>query len=77
MHETSRAWDAEGGNYAPVYFRGSWRLEPHQDGSTRVTLLIVMIHNHWGGDVSQGIFSAERMAEAVLGLEKAARKAGP
>jgi len=72
MQETSRGWDAEGGTYAPVYFRGSWRLQPHADGSTRVTLLLILTHNQWPGDVTQGIISAERMAEAVLGLEKAA-----
>lgn len=77
MDEISRTWEAAGGTYAPIYFRGSWRLQPHEDGSTRVTLLVVMTHDQWPGDVARGMFSPERMAEAVLGLEKTARKAAP
>jgi hypothetical protein len=74
LQETSLQWDAEGANKAPVYFRGSWRLQPHEDGSTRVTLLLVIIRGQWPGDVAGGFFSAERLAHAVLELEKAALK---
>ncbi len=77
MRETSLQWEVEGSNKAPVYLRGSWRLEPHQDGSTRVTLLLLIDTKQWPGNITEGIFSAERIAEAVLGLEKAARKSGP
>jgi carbon monoxide dehydrogenase subunit G len=77
LQETSLQWVAEGGNKAPVYFRGSWRLQPHQDGSTRVTLLLVVIRTQWPGDVTQGIFSAERLAQGVRRLEKAAPESAP
>jgi carbon monoxide dehydrogenase subunit G len=72
LDETSLQWNAEGGNKASVYFRGSWKLQPHQDGSTRVTLLVVIIRSQWPGDATRGNFSAERLGLAVLGLEKAA-----
>jgi hypothetical protein len=77
LQETSLQWNAEGANQAPVYFRGSWRLQPHQDGSTRVTLLLVIIRRQWPGDVAAGVFTADGMAQAVLDLEKAARKSPP
>lgn len=74
--EAAVVWVAEGGNKAPVYFRGSWRLAPYPDG-TRITLLLVVILNQWPGDAAEGSFSAERMAQAVLSLEKAALKSAP
>lgn len=77
LRETTLQWNAEGANKAPVYFRGSWKLEPHQDGSTRVTLLLLVIPNQWPGDVTEESFSAERMARAVLALEKAALAPAP
>jgi hypothetical protein len=77
MQEISLQWNAEGGNKAPVYFRGSWRLEPHTDGSTRISLLLVLIRDQWPGDGAEGVLSVERMAQAVLDLEKAARKSAP
>lgn len=74
--EAAVLWEVEGGDKAPVYFRGSWRLKPYSDG-TRVTLHLVFNRKQWPGDVTEGMLSAERMAEAVLGLEKAALKAVP
>ena len=53
----SRYWGAEGGNNAPVYFRGSFKLDPHYDG-TRVTLVLVIDPRHWSGDAAEGVFSA-------------------
>ena len=44
---------------------------------TRVTLRIFINPKHWPGTVAEGIFSSERMAQAVLGLEKAALKSAP
>lgn len=73
MPATTLQWNAEGGNKAPVYFRGWWELKPHHDG-TRVTLILFIIPKQWPGDVAEGIFSAPRMAQAVLGLEEAALK---
>jgi hypothetical protein len=72
LEETSLQWNAEGASKAPVYFRGSWRLRPHQDGSTRITLLLVIIPGQWPGDVAREAFAPERMAQAVLDLERAA-----
>ena len=73
LQETSVLWSAEGGIKAPIYFRGSWRLQPHEDGSTRVTLLLVIIRSQW----PEGMASAERLAQAVLDLEKAALESAP
>lgn len=67
--ETERQWTAEGGNKAPVYFRGSWKLEPHHDG-TRITMTLLIDPRHWPDDVAEGVFSAQRMAQAMLALEK-------
>ena len=36
-----------------------------------------IIPNQWPGDITEGIFSAERMAQAVLDLEKAALEPAP
>ncbi len=69
--EAAVLWEVEGGNKAPVYFRGSWRLMPYTDG-TRITLLLVFNRKQWPGDAAAEIFSAEHMAQAVLNLEKAA-----
>jgi hypothetical protein len=77
LQETLLLWSAEGAIKAPVYFRGSWRLQPHEDGSTRVTLLLVIIRSQWPGDAAEGMFSAERLAQAVIDLEKAALKSAP
>lgn len=73
---TALQWIVEGGNKAPIYFRGSWKLQPHHDG-TRVTMELVIDPKQWPGDVAEGIFSAQRMAQAVLGLEKAALESAP
>jgi hypothetical protein len=63
-------WQAEGGVVAPVYFRGSWRLTPYSDG-TRIRLSVVLNPEQWPGDAT-GRFSAERLAEAVQSLVRAA-----
>jgi len=71
--ESSVMWDAEESKASPVHFRGSWKLEPHEDGSTRITLLFHLDIKQWPGDSARRIFSEERLAKAVLDLEKAAR----
>ena len=77
LRESQLQWIVEGANKAPVYFRGSWTLKPHEDGSTRVTLLLYFDLGQWPGDVSVGRFSPDRMAQAVLGLETAALESAP
>lgn len=71
--ESSVMWDAEESKASPVHFRGSWKLKPHEDGSTRITLLVHLDIKQWPGDSARRIFSEERLAKAVLDLEKAAR----
>ncbi len=71
--KTALQWAAEGGNKAPVYFLGSWELKPHHDG-TRITLHLRIVPKQWPGDLAEGSFSAQRMAQAVLDLENAALK---
>ena len=73
--EAAVLWEVESGTKAPVYFRGSWRLKPYSDG-TRITLHLVLNRRQWPGDVAEGMFSAQRMANAVLELERAALKGG-
>ena len=68
---TTIAWDVEGDTRAPAYMRGRWDLTPNTDGTTRVKLTLVIDPRHW----PEGLFSAERMANAVRDLEKAALKA--
>lgn len=75
--DSALRWNVEGGNKAPVYFRGSWELHTHQDGSTRVTLILLIIPKEWPDDATERIFSAERMAQAVMGFEAAAREPAP
>jgi hypothetical protein len=67
---TAVAWDAEGGPRAIPYARGSWVLKPYTDG-TRITLRLVFDPRPWPKGVGE-VFSPERAAEAVLGLEKTA-----
>lgn len=74
--ERALNWIVEGGDEAPVYVRGWWRITPHHDGA-RIKLELVVDPRHWSGDVTEGDLSAERMAQAVLGLEKAARESAP
>lgn len=71
---SSLRWDPEGGNKATVYMRGGWRLESLPNG-TRVRLDLYIDPKHWPADAAEGMFSAERLANAVLDLEKAALKA--
>ncbi len=68
---TTLQWNVEDGNKAPVYFRGSVTLRPHHDG-TRVTMELVVDPKQWPGDVAEGAFSAQHMAQALLGLDKVA-----
>ena len=68
-YETSVLWEIEGADKAPVYLRGSWRLAPYTDG-TRVSLALIFDSRQWPVDPATGLFSAERMSEAVLGLGK-------
>jgi hypothetical protein len=71
--EAAVLWEVEGGNKAPLYLRGAWRLMPCPDG-TRITLHIVFNRRQWPGDAASEIFSAKHLAQAVLNLEKAALK---
>lgn len=66
-------WDAEETPASPVHFRGSWKLDPHEDGSTRITLVLRIDVKQWPGDSARRIFAADRVAQSVLDLEKAAR----
>lgn len=66
-------WQAEETRESPVHFRGSWTLKAHEDGSTRITLVFYIDVKQWPGDSARRIFSAERIAQAVLDLEKAGR----
>lgn len=67
-------WDPEGGNNAKVYLRGGWKLDSVARG-TRVTLDLHIDPRHWPPDASDEMFSAERLAQAILDLEKAAPRA--
>jgi hypothetical protein len=69
---TSLFWDVEQELKAPVYMRGEWYLGANNDGTTRVKLTIVIDPRHWPG--SERLFSAQRMADALVELEKAAAK---
>ena len=71
--ESSVMWDAEESKASPVHFRGSWKLKPHEDGSTRITLVFHLDIRQWPGDSARRIFTEERIAKAVENLEKAAR----
>lgn len=66
-------WDPEGGNKAPIYLRGGWKVDTVPGGS-RVTLDLFIDPQHWPADAADGMFSAERLANAVFDLEKAALK---
>lgn len=68
-NETAAVWEVERGDKAPVYLRGSWRLKPYPDG-TRVTLVLFFDSRQWPVNPADGVFSPQRMAEAVLGLAK-------
>lgn len=68
--QTAVLWEAEGGDKAPVYLRGSWRLTPYSTGGMRVSLVLFFDSRQWPGNPATEIFSAERMAQAVLGLGK-------
>jgi hypothetical protein len=65
-------WDVEEELKAPVYMRGEWYLTPNGDEGTRVKLTIVLDPRHW--PASERLFSPERMANALLDLEKVAVK---
>jgi hypothetical protein len=69
---TTLIWYAEEEHKAPVYMRGEWYLTPNGDEGTRVKLTIVLNPQHW--PASDRLFSSERMANALLDLEKAAVK---
>ena len=69
---TSVLWSPEEELKAPVYMRGEWYLAANADGGTRVRLTIVIDPRHWPG--SERLFSSERMANALLDLERAAMK---
>lgn len=73
---TTLQWNVEDGNKAPVYLRGSMTLRPHHDG-TRVTLVLFIDPKQWPGDAAEEMFSAQHMAQAVLGLDKVALKSAP
>ena len=73
MATPSLLWSVEGDMKAPVYIRGRWDLHPYPDG-TRVTLKLTIDPKHWPSDAADGVFSAQRMAQAVLDLEQAALK---
>ncbi len=66
-------WQAEEGPASPVHFRGSWTIRPHRDGSSRITLVFYLDVKQWPGDYAKRNFAAERIAQAVLALEKSAR----
>ncbi|MCC6763243.1 MAG: SRPBCC family protein [Deltaproteobacteria bacterium] len=70
---TAVYWIVEGNNRAPVYFRGWWRVQPHHDG-TRVTMTFYFDPKDWPGEETDEVFSAERIAQAVLDLDNAARE---
>lgn len=63
----------DAGHNAPVMFFGWWELGRHYDG-TRVSLHIIMNKRQWPGDLGERFMSPERIAESLLGLEKAALK---
>lgn len=67
---TSFFWDVEQEFKAPVYMRGEWHLGVDAGEATLVKLTIVLDPRHWPG--SERLFSADRMVDALLGLEKAA-----
>jgi hypothetical protein len=69
---TSLQWQVEKDVKAPVYMRGAWFLDTTDNGATRVRLTLVIDPRHWPG--SENLFSAERLANALLDLEKAAGK---
>lgn len=69
-HFTSLSWDVEQEMKAPVYMRGEWHLTAQGDGSTMLKLTLVIDPRHWPR--SERLFSAERMANSLLRLEKAA-----
>jgi hypothetical protein len=52
--------------------RGAWFLDTTDNGATRVRLTLVIDPRHWPG--SESLFSAERLANALRDLEKAAGK---
>lgn len=54
-----------------IMFRGYWNLSQHHDG-TRVTLHFIIKKRQWPGDMGERLHAPERIAEALLGLEKAA-----
>lgn len=69
---TSLQWQVEKDVKAPVYMRGQWFLDTTDNGSKRVKLTLVIDPRHWPG--SETLFSAERLANALHALEKAALK---
>ena len=74
MDNRAVLWNVEDEVKAPAYMRGRWQLDPNTDGTTRVTLRLVIDPRHW----PEGHFSAERLGNAVRDFEKAARaKLGP
>jgi hypothetical protein len=56
--------------------RGSWGLKPNSDGSTRITLILHFDAARWPA-TDEGAFSPERVAEAVLALDRAAQSGSP
>ena len=72
---TSITWAVEQEMKAPVYMRGEWHLAPDNNGTTRIKLTVVIDPRHWPG--SERLFSAQRMAQALVELERTAAKAVP
>jgi hypothetical protein len=68
---TSLQWKVEKDAKAPVYMRGQWFLDTTDSGTTRVRLTLVIDPRHWPG--SEDLFSAERLANSLRDLEKAAK----
>ena len=69
---TSLQWQVEKDVKSPVYMRGQWFLDTTDNGTTRVRLTLVIDPRHWPG--SENLFSAERLANALRELERAAGK---
>lgn len=70
--DESVLWDPEGANKAPVYLRGSWRLERVSGTATRVKLRLVLDPRHFPEDFTENMFSPERLGQAVEAFVTAA-----
>ena len=69
---TSLEWSVEQDLDAPVYMRGAWILQPTREGTTRVSLTLVINPRHWPR--RESMFSATRLAKSLDTFQLAAGK---